>query len=351
MKNKKAEKLVKERIRKFTPYEISQIDEGEIKLDAQENPYAFSDELRNEIKGTITDFSFNRYPDPSYRELKNMISAYCGLKSANILVGNGSDELILAVLIAAAGEGKTVAAPSPTFSMYGILSTLTGSRYRETTLGKDFSLDADKLLSLNADVTFIAYPNNPTGNCFSEKEIEKILISSDGLVVVDEAYYEFSGKSFTSKINEFNNLVILRTFSKAFALAGIRAGYLLCNEDLALQLRKAQLPYNISALNEEILKVILSKRREILGTVQVLIDSRKKMAEKLSQMPGIKVYPSDANFILLKIDRTDDVIKTLEKNKIRVRRFSEKRLKNYLRVSVGAEKENRKFLKALEEIL
>ncbi len=351
MKKKKARELVKERIRKFSPYEVSHIDEGEIKLDAQENPYAFSRELKEEIKGTITDLSFNRYPDPSYRELKNMISAYCGLKSSNILVGNGSDELILALLIASAGEGKTVAAPSPTFSMYRILSELTGSAYREVPLEKDFSLNSGKMLDLKADVTFIAYPNNPTGNCFSEEEIEKIIVASGGLVVLDEAYYEFSGKSFASRIDEYCNLVVLRTFSKAFALAGIRAGYLLCNEDLAHQLRKAQLPYNISALNEEILKVILSKKRDILGTVELLIDSREKMEEKLKKIQGIKVYPSDANFILLKIDRIDDVIKALEKNKIRVRRFSERGLNNYLRVTVGAEKENRKFLRTLEEIL
>ncbi|MGM0568782.1 MAG: histidinol-phosphate transaminase [Elusimicrobiota bacterium] len=344
-------KFVRKRIRDFKPYEVSEIDEGEIKLDAQENPYSIPEEVTARIKEAIVDLSFNRYPDPSYMELRNMISSYCGVKSSNILLGNGSDELILSLLLASAGEGRRVAAPSPTFSMYGILARLTGSSYIECALKKGFELDVPKLLELEADVTFIAYPNNPTGNCYKRKDMEHLIKSSSGMVVVDEAYYEFSGKSFATLVDEYENLVVLRTFSKAFALAGIRAGYLICNEGLAHEFRKAQLPYNLSALNEEILKIILSKRRRILDSVELLISSKNAMEQKLRKLPGIEVYPSDANFILLKINKINRVVDSMRRNKIRVREFSEPGLRNYLRVSVGAGSENRKFIKAMEESL
>ncbi len=343
--------MINERIKKLRPYKVSELEEGEIKLDAQENPYALPQEVQGAIKETLSGLELNRYPDPSYRELKNLISAYCGLKGENILVGNGSDELILSILLASAGEGKRVAAPSPTFSMYGILASLTGSRYLEAGLGPDFTLARARLLSLRADVTFIAYPNNPTANCFNSGTIEKIISSSKGIVVIDEAYYEFSGKTFALKVNDYENLVVLRTFSKAFALAGIRAGYMLCNEKLASQFRKVQLPYNLSALNEEILKIVLSRRREILAPVEILTRSREKMQQKLEKMAGVHVFPSDANFIMMKIKEMDKVVESLKKNRIRVRKFSEPGLKNYLRVSVGSEKENRKFLRAMEEAL
>jgi histidinol-phosphate aminotransferase len=180
--------LINDRIRLLKPYDVQTVDEGEIKLDAMENPYLLPEDVSRRISAAVADTKLNRYPDPGYRKLKKLISKYCGASSKNILVGNGSDELILSVLIAAAGPDRTVVSPSPTFSMYKILSRLTDSDFINVPLEDDFKLPVKKILSMNPDVTFITYPNNPTGNCFSRSRIKKIIENTGGIVIIDEAY-------------------------------------------------------------------------------------------------------------------------------------------------------------------
>jgi histidinol-phosphate aminotransferase len=325
--------LFPERIKKLKSYKVQAVEEGEIKLDAQENPYPVPEKIREKIRSVMQDACLNRYPDPGYTRLKR------------------SDELLLSILLAGGGRGRMACSPEPTFAMYRILSCLTDTKYSGMPLDEGFELPADRIISEVPDIVFIAYPNNPTGNCFSKKLIRKVIENSSRLVVIDEAYYEFSGKTFAGDIEKYPNLLVLRTFSKAFSLAGIRAGYVLGSRYLIQTLRKVQLPYNMSTVNQRMLEVALSEKDGILVSVKDLIRARKVMYDELNKIKDIEVYPSQANFLLMKINRIGRVLKILKKNKIRVREFSSPELKDFLRVTVGTRKENRSFVDTLKKAL
>ncbi len=340
--------FINKRIKKLKAYAVPQVSEGEIKLDAQENPYPLPQEIRGKFSKILSKVELNRYPDPSYKRLKKLIGQYCGLSGDNILIGNGSDELILMLYLAAGGPGKTVSCPEPAFSMYRILSKITGTYYTAVKLDKDFKLPAGKILAIKPDIIFITYPNNPTGNCFEKDKIEKIISRSSALIVIDEAYYEFSGQTMMDYIKKYDNLVILRTFSKAFSLAGLRAGYIAGNKEIIKELRKVQLPYNVSIVNQELLEAVIKDRKVLLKTVKKLNAARDKLFKNLKKIKGVKPYPSRANYILIKLENIERVANSLKKNNIKVRHFESADLKNYLRVTVGTDKENRNFLEALK---
>lgn len=341
-------KFINDRVKKLKPYTVPRVLEGEIKLDAQENPYPLPDKLKEKLSRILSGVELNRYPDPKCSDLRSKIGEYCNLEAGNILVGNGSDELILMLLLACGGEGKKVVYPRPTFSMYRILSRLTGTGYRGVPLEENFSLPVKKILAARPDITFLTYPNNPTGNCFSRDKVIEIVKNSEGLVVIDEAYYEFSGKTFRDYINRYHNLVILRTFSKAFSLAGIRAGYIIGNKKIIEELDKVQLPYNISIVNQKLLEAVMDERELIKPVVEKLNRSRDRLIAELDKIEGITPFPSEANYILMKIENMDKVVKRLKRNNIKVREFSEDLLKDYLRVTVGTERENNNLIKALK---
>ncbi len=342
-------RYVKKRISAMEPYKVQDVDEGEIKLDAQENPYDIPGEIKDKIKERIYGIRMNRYPDPDNAALKRYIADYCGVSPENIVLGNGSDELIMLLLFSCGGEGKKAAAAEPTFSMYRILSELTGTVYKGIPHGEGFSLPDKDILSVSPDIVFMAYPNNPTGNCYSKEKINRILSSDSVLTVLDEAYYEFSGKSFISSVQERENLVVLRTFSKAFSLAGVRAGYLITNENLARELRKAQLPYNFSSVAQVVVEEVIKNRESILYTVNELVESRKKLYRELEGVSFIKPYNTEANFILMKIEKIRRVLDSLRKRNIKVRRFKSQSMRDKLRVTVGRPEENERFLKAVIE--
>ncbi|MDA3792791.1 MAG: histidinol-phosphate transaminase [Elusimicrobia bacterium] len=344
--------FINKRIKRLKAYKVPPVSEGEIKLDAQENPYPLPAKIQKKFSEILSRIELNRYHDPSYKLLKNLIGRYCGFSAENsaenILIGNGSDELILMLLIAAGGQGKTVCCPEPAFSMYRILSEITGTSYRAVKLDKDFKLPYSKILAVKPDIIFITYPNNPTGNCFSKEKIQKIITDSNALVIVDEAYYEFSGKTMMDWVKKYDNLVILRTFSKAFSLAGIRAGYIAGGAEIIKQLRKVQLPYNVSIVNQKLLEAVMEDSRELLKTVKKLNEARDRLFKNLQKIEGARPYPSSANYILIKLDDIESVTEYLKKNNIKVRQFKSPDLKNYLRVTIGTDKENKNFLDALK---
>ncbi|MFC2091385.1 histidinol-phosphate transaminase [Elusimicrobiota bacterium] len=348
MKNKE---LISQKIRKLKAYRVESIAAGEIKLDAQENPYDLDKRVRSLIDAQISRTSLNRYPDPRYRRLKKQVARYCGVSDDNILVGNGSDELIMDLFMCCGGPGRTAVFPEPTFSMYRILSDLTDTRHTGIKMDSEFRLPWKKIVQADPDIVFIAYPNNPTGNCFSRDKIIKIIEQTDALVVVDEAYYEFSGKTFVKYIKKYKNLVVLRTFSKAFSLAGIRCGYIAANNDFLKQLRKVQLPYNMSILNQKILQVVMEESPHVLKSTEKILESRSRMYSRLKKIPSLTLYPSDANFILMKLKNIDAVLTRLKKNRIAVRKFSSADLQDHLRVTIGTEEENESFLSTLETAL
>jgi len=340
-----------DRLKKVAVYEVPEIADGEIKLDAQENPYPLPESVLVKIKDAVSGLSLNRYPDPSANELRKKIADYCKVKAKNIVIGNGSDELILSLLIACGGRNRKTVCPEPTFAMYKILSDITGTEYSGVSLEPRFKLPDKKILSTRPTIIFIAMPNNPTGNCFDRTKILNIAEKTEGLVVVDEAYYEFSGETFAGEIDKYKNIIVLRTFSKAFSLAGIRAGYIIAHESIVKYLRKVQLPYNFSIINQKILEIILDERDSVLSSVGRLIKSREEMFAELKKFNGIEPYPSKANFILMKIKKIKNIVESLKKHSIRVREFNDDGLRNFLRVTIGTENENKNFLDAVREVL
>ncbi|HID15601.1 MAG TPA: aminotransferase class I/II-fold pyridoxal phosphate-dependent enzyme, partial [Candidatus Atribacteria bacterium] len=237
--------LFKENLKELSPYNVDHIP-YRVKLNANENPYGIPDEIRDLIVSEIKNFDFSRYPDPMADELREVIADTYQLDKDMIMIGNGSDELINYLNLAFSGPGRIVSYPVPTFPMYRIYAIITEGKPMPIMLLNDLSLPSKKLLSTRATLIFISYPNSPTGNYFDEKDILDIIEGSDGVVIVDEAYYEFGKRSFIKYLDKYENLVILRTFPKAFSLAGMRVGYLIANSYIMHELKKVKSPYNIN---------------------------------------------------------------------------------------------------------
>jgi histidinol-phosphate aminotransferase len=249
----KAAHWVRPEIRALKAYAVPDAT-GLIKLDAMENPYTFPDNLRSEWLRVLQQVDLNRYPDPAARRLKDALRTALDIPpSMSVLLGNGSDELIQLIAMALAQPGRVVLAPVPTFVMYDMIATFTGMRFVGVPLTPDFDLDLSAMLAAirlhRPAVIFLAYPNNPTGNLFDEGAMRQILKASDGLVVVDEAYHAFAGVSFMQHLDEYANLVVMRTLSKQ-GLAGLRLGILAGDSAWLDEFDKLRLPYNINSLTQ-----------------------------------------------------------------------------------------------------
>ncbi len=309
-----------------------------IYLDANENP---------------NDNGMNRYPDPLQKSLKKQISHWKGVPSKNIFLGNGSDECIdlLFRLFCSAGKDE-VAAMSPSYGMYAVSARINNIQLREILLNEDFTFPSDRILneSYGAKLLFLCSPNNPTGFSIPLVEIEKILKEFNGIVVVDEAYIDFSSqKSVVSLLSEYPNLAVCQTLSKAVGLAGIRLGMLFACEEIVTWLNKIKPPYNINQLTQEVALNYLEKIELVEKQTQEIIRERNKVTASLEQFPFIKkVFPSDANFILARIDEANDLYDYLLSKGIVVRNRSTQTLcENTLRFTIGTEEENNELINAL----
>lgn len=347
--------LVREDIRDLKPYEPHLYD-NVIKLDANENPYPFPAELMEKIFAAASGEIFSRYPDPTADELRREIAKYTGVDYRNVICGNGSDELIQLLLQTFAGPGKRVLIPVPTFAMYHIYSRTTGSIPVHLPMDEAYQVPVEELIREMANpdtrVTFLVTPNNPTGSIVSLETIEYILDRSTGLVVVDEAYIEFGGHTAVPLLEKYNNLVILRTFSKV-ALAGLRIGYLLAGPEVVTELLKVKGPYNTDAFSQLAAATALRNWPVISAQVEKITAERARLMKELAGMPGVKVYPSEANFILFKPQHlADEVHRKLVDAGILVRNLAgAPGLDNCLRVTVGQKEENDRFLANLKDIL
>jgi histidinol-phosphate aminotransferase len=351
-KKKDVTRLIKPQVRKLAAYHIDETP-CRIKLDAMENPFSLPAGMQREIAKAIQSASINRYPDPSGKELKKAIGALWGIKPASFILGNGSDELIQAILLAFGGPTLI---PVPTFAMYDITSRALAQRVVTVPLDKNFALDADLLLEKakksKAKVIFLACPNNPTGNRFSDKAIRKILDRADAAVVLDEAYFSFSGKSYLPLLQRYPNLIVLRTLSK-IGFAGLRIGLLAASPAVIAELNKIRLPYNINTLSQVAAVAALKHQSIIERQISLLISERQNLYNALAQMRGVTAYPSETNFILFrtKTDATAVYLK-LKKAGILIKNLNRTGpLKNCLRVTIGTKEENREFLKTLKKIL
>jgi len=328
-----------------------------IKLDANENPYPLPFSLKRVILKRLEEVSLNRYPTPGSPGLKAAFSRYYGVSEEMVLIGNGSDELIQILLTAVGASSPcSILFPIPTFAMYRISALNAGHRVVEIPLNDRFDLDTDAMLAAIAEahpsLIILSYPNNPTGGCFDRETIERILAVSDGLVVLDEAYGNFSGKTFLRDLDRWDNLIILRTLSKV-GLAALRLGILIASPELAHQLNKVRLPYNVNIFSQVVGEVFVEHSEEFLESVNRIIADREWLFRELMAIDGITPYPSDANFILFScVTGKDDICRKLIDKGILIKDFaSPPILENCMRVTVGTPEENGEFIETLKGIL
>jgi histidinol-phosphate aminotransferase len=335
---------------------------GFIKLDAMENPYPLPLELREEIAAMVGNAAINRYPDPNPAVLKEKIRSMLGLpQGMEVLLGNGSDELIQLLALALNKTGATLLSVEPSFVMYRMIAIFTGMRYVGVPLltnsgAADFSLDLPSTLaSIEREqpaLVFLAYPNNPTGNLFSARDVRQIIAASPGLVVVDEAYYAFASDSFIPDLAHYPNLLVMRTFSK-LGMAGLRLGFLAGSTAWLGQLEKLRLPYNVGVLAQLVAGKLLEHHEVLLRQAEQIRLDRAKLYKQLGEIAGVQVYTSEANFLLFRVANATEVFSGLKRRGVLIKNLDGGHpvLKDCLRVTVGTPDENEKFIAALRETI
>ncbi|MEM7007553.1 MAG: histidinol-phosphate transaminase [Thermodesulfobacteriota bacterium] len=348
------EARVSPEIREISPYHVPAID-CKIKLDGNESPFELSNSVKSKVEKAISDLAIHRYPDPEAHKLIELISKVTEFSKDGILLGNGSDELIgMLITTLANGSGK-ILCPSPTFSMYKLTGLAMGAEVIEIPLDDKFDIDLDETLSIieenDPDLIFLASPNNPTGNMYNAGKITEIISAAKGIVVVDEAYSDFSGYTFLPLVKECENLIILRTLSKV-GFAGLRIGILFAREQIAKEINKVRYPYNINSLSQSAAEVVLDDHEFVTENIQLIIKERERVFSAMLELDDLTAYPSDANFIFFKAQDADMLFNELVKRDILIRNFNRPgRLENCMRVTIGTPNENDAFLTALKQIL
>lgn len=330
---------------------------GMIKLDAMENPYPLPLVLRNEIAQLSANAPVNRYPDASAATLKIALRQTLSIPDdMDILLGNGSDEIIQIIAMALARPGAALMSVEPAFVMFRMIATFVNIKYVGIPLKKDFSLDLATMLAAIAEhkpaVIFLAYPNNPTGNLFDPEAILSIIQATSGIVVVDEAYNAFADASFMDNLPRYPNLLLMRTLSKS-GLAGLRLGLLIGRPEWLVQLEKVRLPYNIGIMTQLIAEKVLHHTAVLSEQAKAIKSERAKMSTFLGTIDNIEVYPSDANFILFRIHAASQIFQALKQRMILIKNLdgTHPLLENCLRVTVGTPDENSQFCTTLHTIL
>jgi histidinol-phosphate aminotransferase len=326
---------------------------GMVKLDAMENPYALPEELRRRLAERLAQVDLNRYPEPNPRALRELIARTMRVPAGmEVLLGNGSDDLIQIVALALARPGAAMMFPSPTFVMYSVNATLTGMRAVAVPLREDFSLDREAFVARLADVrpavVFLAYPNNPTGVLYPPADVEAIVRAAEGLVVVDEAYHAFAGASFLPRLAEFPNLVVLRTLSKV-GLAGLRLGYLAGAPQWLEQFNKVRQVYNVNVLTEAAALFVLEHLDVLDAQAARIRSDRAELARGLASL-GVTVFPSSANFVLVRVADAARTFEALRRQGVLVKNLHPG-VAGCLRITVGTPDENRILLSAMKEAL
>jgi histidinol-phosphate aminotransferase len=326
---------------------------GMIKLDAMENPFRLPVDLRARMGAAVVDAVVNRYPDGAATATKDALAAAIDLPpGASLVLGNGSDELIQLLTLLVAAPGATVLAAEPSFVMYKRSAEVANVRYVGVPLTSGFELDMPAMLAAIARehpaLVWIAYPNNPTGNLFDEGDIEAIIAAAPGLVAIDEAYYAFAERSFLSRIHAFANVVVIRTVSK-LGLAGLRLGYAVGHPAWMEQLEKLRPPYNVGALTQAVAPVVLAETALFAQQSAAIRVERTRLAQALAALPGTHVFPTSANFVLVRVPRASAWFNTLRGAGILVKNLDgfHPLTAECLRITVGTPAENSALLAAL----
>ena len=349
--------LVREEILALRAYHVAPA-QGLVKLDAMENPYRLPPGLAQELGRRLAAVEVNRYPDPVAAPLKARLRESMGVPAhLEIVLGNGSDELIQMLSLALARPGAVALAPEPSFVMYRMSAIAAGLRYVGVPLRADFALDETAFAAAiereRPALTWLAYPNNPTGNLFSREAMLRIVQSSPGLVVVDEAYYPFSGgASLLDEVGRHPNLLLVRTVSK-LGLAGLRLGVAIAAPDWAAELEKLRPPYNVNVLSAAAAELLLAHGDVFREQARRIVEERERLARELARLPSLACHASAANFILVRVADGPAAYEALKARGILVRTFhgSHPLLANALRLTVGTPDENAKLLEALASIL
>jgi histidinol-phosphate aminotransferase len=346
------DKLVRPEVLALSAYHVPEA-QGMVKLDAMENPYALPPELRRELAERLAQVDLNRYPEPNPRRLRELIGRRMGVPAGmDILLGNGSDDLIQVMALALARPGAAMMFPSPTFVMYGMNAALTGMRAVPFALREDFSLDGEAFVARMREVrpalVFLAYPNNPTGVLYPPADVTAIIRAAEGLVVLDEAYHAFAQASFLPRLAEFPNLVVLRTLSKV-GLAGIRLGYLAGAPAWLEQFNKVRQVYNVNVLTEAAAIFVLEHLDVLEAQAARIRTDRAALTHALSAL-GVTVFPSQANFLLVRVADAPRTFQRLCRQGVLVKNLHPG-LAGCLRITVGTPDENRILLSAMKEAL
>ncbi len=349
---------IRPEIRALSAYHVAPAT-GMVKLDAMENPYQWPEKVVSEWLAMLRDVSLNRYPDPSPRQLMQRLHDHFGVPAGmEVMLGNGSDELIQMIAMAVAAPGRCALATDPAFSMYRMISIFAGLDFATVPLGADFSLDTAAMLraieARRPALVLIDYPNNPSGRLFGEDELRAIIEAAPGLVIIDEAYHAFSGATLMSWLGRYPNLLVLRTLSK-MGLAGLRLGVVAGPPAWIRELDKIRLPYNVNALSQASAEFALGHRDMLDEQAQCIIADREHLTVAMQAFNALTVWPSRANFILFRTPagRGDAVFAGLRERKVLIRNLGAAgpALRDCLRVTVGAPHENERFLEALAEVL
>lgn len=343
------ESLVRENIKRLTPYSSARKEfngAAQIFLDANENSF-----------GSPLPVNYNRYPDPLQWKIKEKIAANYSIKPTEIFIGNGSDEAIdLLFRIFCEPQNDNILICPPTYGMYEVSANINDVGIKRANLTEDFQLDLSEIetaIDENTKLLFICSPNNPTGNSLKREEVLNLAKNFNGIAVVDEAYIHFSNEeSLLSEINNFPNLVVLQTFSKAWGLAGLRVGLAFANEEIIKLFNKVKPPYNVSEIAQHAILDAFENAENVEKTIAEIISEREKLIENLRGFSFVKkIYPTDANFVLVKTSDAKSIYEFLLDEKIVVRNRNNVELcEGCLRITVGTVEENESLLKSLKKL-
>lgn len=331
---------------------------GMVKLDAMENPYALPPELQQELGRRLGRAELHRYPDPTARALRPLLRERLGLpEDMELLLGNGSDEIIQVLCQAVARPGAVVLGVEPSFVMYRVSALAAGLRYESVALRPDFSIDPGALLAAidrhRPSLVFLAFPNNPTGNLFDRSAMTAVIERTPGLVVIDEAYQAYAGgATFLGDLGRHRNVVVMRTLSK-LGLAGLRLGLLVGRAEWLGEFDKLRLPYNVNVLTQIAAAFALEHLDTLVGQARSVLAARATLAAALAALPGVTVFPSDANFITFRVAGAGRVFAALKARRVLIKNLDggHPLLAGCLRVTVGRPEENSAFLDALAAAL
>ena len=346
---------IKPEVRKLHGYHLTAYD-CLIKLNQNESPFDVPHELKEEILRTVGNKPWSRYPEPMQKDLVEALANHVGVDPKGLIVANGSNTLLQLLMGVICAPGVNVVIPSPSFSLYGLYTDVFSGQIIDVPLTQDYCFDIPKIASAardkNVRLVILCSPNNPTGCVISNQDLDTLLSNTDALVMVDEAYGEFHNETALDLLPKHPNLIVLKTFSKAFGAAGLRIGYLVAHPKLRDEIIKGKIPFDINVFSHTAAMAILNHQELIAERTQFICSERDRVFQLLSKIDGVTAYPSHANLLLFEVADPNAVFTGLVKQGILIRNVtSYPMLDKALRVAIGTEKENDQFLEALQKTI